>query len=368
MIHTRLLFSYLFHEVFKGVLLAASIIGSLVLVVDYVELSRRMDAQPTVTSLQVLHLTFLKLPVMIEQTLPFIVLFGVMWVMFKLNRRNELVALRAATMSAWQFALPSVLVALCLGIFGMLALNPLATNMSGQFERERVLLQQTGIDNDETAHKAMWFREAVDEGIVLIRADNVIAQTATLYKLTFFYYTLQTDGTPVMHHSINAERAVLQPGFWQLENATDLSRDAAPRHYDNLALPTKISPSALLGDSVRTASLSIYALPGMIDESKKAGFGTRRYQLQMHQLLSLPLTLAAMALIGSTFSFNLVRLGGTVRLALTAGSAGFALYFASDLLHALGATQVLPPLVAIWAAPVFVFVASLARITVLEDG
>lgn len=364
----HLLFRYLFREIVKGIVLAASIVGSLVFVVDYVELSRRMDAQPEVNSIQVLQLTFLKMPGMIEQTLPFIVLFGVMWVMFRLNRRSELVAMRAASMSAWQFAMPSVLIALILGILATTVLNPLAANMNAQFERERITLLEAEESKDEGSGKAIWFREATDNGIVVIRAGNVIAQTRTLYDLSFFYYTLRADGTPVFQHRINAKRGILQPGFWQLENADDVSKEKDPRHFNTLALTTKIAPSALLGDSVRASSLSIYALPDMIAESKKAGFGTRRYRLQLHQLLSLPLTLAAMALIGAAFSFKLVRLGGTLRLALTAGAAGFALYFASDILQTLGATQVLPPMVAIWAAPVFVFFAGLARITILEDG
>jgi lipopolysaccharide export system permease protein len=305
---------------------------------------------------------------MIEQTLPFIVLFGVMWVMFRLNRRSELVAMRAATMSAWQFALPAVLIAVLIGILGTAALNPLAARLDTQFERERITLLQDEEAKAKKTRKALWFREAVDDGIVVIRAGNVIAQTASLYDLTFFYYRLAEDGTPIVGHRIDAKSAVLSPGFWQIENAIERSQFDPPKHYDTLALSTKISPSALLGTSVRASSFSIYALPSMIAESKKAGFGTRRYRLQWHQLMSLPLTLAAMALIGAAFSFKLVRLGGTLRMALTAGAAGFALYFASDLLQTLGATQVLPPVIAIWAAPVFVFLAGLARFTILEDG
>jgi lipopolysaccharide export LptBFGC system permease protein LptF len=55
-------------------------------------------------------------------------------------------------------------------------------------------------------------------------------------------------------------------------------------------------------------------------------------------------------------------------MAVTGGAIGFGLYFAGDLLEALGATRVLPPFVAVWSAPTFVFFAGLARITIVEDG
>lgn len=364
----KLLSRYLFRQTVRGIVLAAIVISALLFVVDFVELSRRMGDQPDIAMSRILYFAMLKMPAMIEQTLPFMVLFGVMWALFLLNRRSELVAMRAATLSAWQFALPALLMALILGVAGTAALNPLASSLDAAYEKERTRLL-TSADSDKNAiQNTMWFREAVDGGIVVIRAGNVIARDALLYDLSFYYYTREADGTPQVRHRIDAAKATLKPGFWQLYNARDLSLEQAPKTYDTLALPTRIAPSALLQNSGDRVNFSIYALPEMIEQARKAGFDTRPYRIQMHQLLSLPLTLAAMALIGAAFSFNFVRLGGALRLALIAGSAGFALYFSSDLLESLGASKVLPPLVAVWAAPVFVFFAALARITMLEDG
>ncbi len=364
----RLLSRYLYRQTFLGIALAALVISALIFIVNLVELSRSLDAQPGFSAAQILHLALLRMPAMIEQTLPFMVLFGVMWAMFRLNRRSELVAMRAASLSAWQFALPSLMIAFALGILGTAALNPLAAALESQFEKEQARLMATAGADKEKMANPMWFREAADGDIVVIRAGNVIVEDALLYDLTFYYYTRKPDGTPVILHRIDAKKAVLKPGFWQLSNARDLSLDQPPKTYETLALPTRIAPSALMQDQRGAANISIYALPAMIENARKAGFDTRQYRMQLHQQLALPLTMAAMALIGAAFSFNFVRLGGALRLALIAGSAGFALYFSTDLLETMGANKVLPPLIAVWAAPVFVFFAGLARITILEDG
>ncbi len=362
-----LLSRYLLREIIKGILLAALIVGALVVLVDYVELSRRMDAEPNVTALQVLRLTLLKMPTMLEQTLPFMVLFGVMWVMFRLNRRSELVAMRVASMSAWQFAAPALLIAFSLGIIGTAALNPLATAMKTQFETERMAL----LEGESTAlggGQAKWFREAVDDGWVVIRAQSAIAQSATLYDVTFHYYNHTESGAPVITHRIDAKSAQLQTGSWQLDSARDIAFEGKITLYENLTIPTKIAPAALVENAGNATSLSVYALPGFIQQSREAGVAPERFLLQLYLLLCLPLILATMALIGAAFSFKLVRLGGTLRLVLLTGAAGFAFYFAIDFMQTLGTTKVLPPLVATLSIPVIVFLAGIARITILEDG
>ena len=364
----KLLPRYLYRQTALGIALAALVITALIFVVNLVELSRSLDAQPGIATSQILYLTVLRMPAMIAQTLPFMVLFGVMWALFRLNRRSELVAMRAASMSAWQFALPALLIAFALGVLGTTVLNPAAARLETRFEKEQARLLDAAKPDKEPTQNTMWFREASSAGIVVIRAGHVIPRTAQLYDLTFYYYTRKPDGTPVILHRLDAEKAVLKPGFWQVYNARDLFLAQPPKTYDTLALPTTIAPSALLQNARGPDNISIYALPETIKNARKAGFDTRPYRIQLHKLLALPLTMAAMALIGAAFSFNFVRLGGALRLALIAGSAGFALYFSTDLLETLGANKVLPPVLAVWAAPVFVFFAGLARITILEDG
>ena len=57
--------------------------------------------------MEALRLTLLKTPMLVEQTLPFVVLAGAMMAVIGLNRSSELVAMRAAGVSAWRFLAPS---------------------------------------------------------------------------------------------------------------------------------------------------------------------------------------------------------------------------------------------------------------------
>ena len=61
-------------------------------------------------------MSLLRVPSILEQTLPFAVLFGAMGAFLALSRRLELVVARASGVSAWQFLTPAILIAGVLGI------------------------------------------------------------------------------------------------------------------------------------------------------------------------------------------------------------------------------------------------------------
>jgi len=363
-----LLSRYLYGQILRGLLLAFSIIISLVVLVDYVELSRRLGSFDQVSGFTILRLTLLRMPSVVEQTLPFIVLFGVMWSLFRLNRRSELVAMRAAGFSAWKFAGPATILAILLGILSATVLNPGAAWLNTQFEAERVAISRSAGAAIRANADNIWLREAVPTGSLIIHAKDADPQSAELLQVTFFYYGENAAGEVVFQKRIDAKKAQLQPGFWHLSGAAENQLGALPIRHSNLQIETRLDRGSLLEYLAAAPSLSFWDLRRVIEHTKAAKLETRRYELQWYRLLALPLTLAAMAIIGAAFSFRLTRLGGALGMVITGGSIGFLLYFAGDLLAALGATKVLPPLIATWAAPAFVFFAGLARITIVEDG
>ncbi|MBN4047872.1 LPS export ABC transporter permease LptG [Oceanicaulis sp. AH-315-P02] len=363
-----LLNRYLYAQTIRGLALAFVIIASLVVLVDFVELSRRFGSYDQVTALTIAYMTALKMPSVIEQTLPFIVLFGIMWSMFRLNRRSELIAMRAAGYSAWSFAAPPTVIAVTLGIFAITVLNPGVAVLNSKFEEKRVQISRTAGATITSNENNIWLREAVPDGSLIIHAKSASARDAILLNVSFFYYQLDVNEKPVFLKRIDAKRAELIPGAWVLWDASEVKKNSLPERIDKLQVKTNYDVNSLLEHLSDDSAFSFWELPRIINNSKAAKLDSRRYEIQWNRMLALPLTLAAMALIGASFSFRLVRLGGVFGMAVIGASIGFFLYFTGDLLAALGSTKVLPPIIAAWAAPAFVFFTGLARITIVEDG
>ena len=90
-----------------GVSTALGVISAVIALIEFVELTRTLGGRTELTFLDLLILTLLKSPSVILLLLPFIFLFGSMGAFVTMNRRSELVAMRAAGVSAWRFIAPA---------------------------------------------------------------------------------------------------------------------------------------------------------------------------------------------------------------------------------------------------------------------
>src|SRR5947209_12603077 len=119
-------------SVFAGIFL-------LVVLVDYVEMTRHASRVPNASALLVAQISIYRVPQVTERIIPFAMLIGAMVCYLTLSRRLELVVARAAGISAWQFIAPALAVALLIGAAATMVYNPIATNLreySKQLEAE----------------------------------------------------------------------------------------------------------------------------------------------------------------------------------------------------------------------------------------
>jgi lipopolysaccharide export system permease protein len=70
---------------------------ALVILLDYVEMMRRLSDAPNVSALKVAQTSLFRVPQITERVLPFCTLIGAMSCYLSLSRRLELVISRAAT-------------------------------------------------------------------------------------------------------------------------------------------------------------------------------------------------------------------------------------------------------------------------------
>ena len=89
---------------------------TMIVLVDYVELTRRLNDVADASPLLVAKTSLFRVPQLTERMLPFCMLTAAMSCYLGLSRRMELVVSRAAGMSAWQFTMPAVIVALLIGV------------------------------------------------------------------------------------------------------------------------------------------------------------------------------------------------------------------------------------------------------------
>ncbi len=356
---------YLSFRALQGIAIAFVGVLFSILLIDVVEQMRSVGTRVDLSLLAAVHFTMLKTPMLIEQTLPFIVLAGSMMAAIGLNRSSELVALRASGVSAWRFLLPSAVLGVILGVIVITTINPLGAWCYQVFEAEKDQAL-----SDYTTHSqsnGIWIRQGDPHGQVVIHAAGVDRTGATLNDATFMFFETR-DNALRFTRRIHAVTAVLRPGFWQIYNLVEAAPGAPPQHAANLAIPTNLDPGELVNRFVEPATLSFWRLPGFIADAKAAGFAPTRYELKWQNLLAYPLMLAAMAALGAAFSLPLQRLGNLAQWAATGVGIGLGLFFYSQLAGAFAITQSVPAAAAAWSAPIAGAFIALALLAFTEDG
>jgi lipopolysaccharide export system permease protein len=342
------------------------VISTVIILVDFVEQSRAIGTRVDVSTLDLFGLTLLKTPSLIETTLPFVFLFGVLTSLFRLNRSSELIVMRASGMSAWRILSAPIMLALLGGVLGTIALNPLGSAGNAQFEHRRDELMDVRRSPDVA--QPVWLRETNLDGFTVIAALSLDEDTQRLMTPAFMYFSIDERRVPQLERRIDASAASLRDGFWELQDAVERTPNSAALPLGMVTIPTQINRQALFERSRSPNGVSVWDLPQLIASASEAGLATERYELRLQQLLALPLTLLAATLIAAAATLRLHRLGGAAAFALAGGVAGFLMFFLQEVLGSLGATGALPAATAAWAAPALTALIAMSYIASTEDG
>ena len=339
---------------------------SLIFLLDVVELLRRASSKPDVTFAITMQMAAFKLPHMGQLLFPFSVLFAGMTTFWRLSRSQELAVTRAAGISVWQFLLPVLLISLTLGLFKVMAFNPLSSATLSRFQSMEATYLKGQKSVLAISKAGLWLRQGTAEGHAVVHAQNLLQKgegVVLLDSITFLY-----QGQDTFIGRIDAERATLGEGFWLMENAWLNTPEAPPEFLDEYWLETDLTLVRIQDNFASPDTMSFWKLPEFIQTLEDAGFSAIRHRLQWHSLMASPLLMCAMVLLAATFTLRHSRRGATTVVIFSGVITGFILYFFSDVVFALGLSESIPVTLAAWTPSGVALMLGLAMLLHLEDG
>lgn len=349
--------------IFLGVLFLATLF-------DGLELARRA-ADVDVGFGTLLGLAALRAPSISMKAAPFVMLLAALWTYARLARSSELVVARAAGMSIWSVAAPTLATAALAGVLTTTIMNPIAASLLDRFERLQAQIFRDGDSLLAVSRDGLWLRQGNQATQSVIHAWSSNSDATELFDVTIQLF----EGDDDWVGRIDAKRAALMPGYWRLEEATirrlnDSDLDAAPgtRERDFYDMPTDLTADQIIDSFAAPETISFWRLPAFIAALEDQGFSARRHILHFHSALTAPLVFAAMAMLGGAFSMRHIRLGGLGMMALYAALTGFAVYFVFDIANALAGSGVLPAIPAAWAPPFAALLLAAGLLLHFEDG
>ena len=283
-----------------------------------------------------------RIPMLISRFLPFAVLLGTLIAFVGLNQHSEVVAMKAAGMSAHQILAP--LVVASIGIAAIL----FAFNEGVVVNSTRAVTAWSDNDYKPVPRASgvlgnVWVLNGED----LIRAGTVGGQPFTAHRVSIF-----DRGGGVLEREIQAAKATPRPGTndWLLEDVRIYdARMNVVRRVKSMAGMEGVTPNQLTLAKVDPTELSYWTLKKRIAELEAAGRPADEARAGLAHKISGPLSTLLMPLLAAVAAFGLARSGQVMMRAVTGMALGFAYFVVDNFSLAMGNAGTYPPVVAAWA-------------------
>lgn len=301
---------------------------------------------------EILRYASLRLPQLISRFLPYSVLLATLITLVTLNQNSEVVAMKAAGLSAHQVLAPLLLTA------------ALVAGLSFAFNERIVTRANATLKAWEAAEYGPI--PDVDASIGGVRSsvyltdDNNILAAATLsgagktIVLTGVTWYERAPGG-IIREQVRSPRATYVGPGWRLEDPVRF--DVAGAMTDQLpalVVGENLTPERIMLQSIDPDAQSFWELGQSIEAYEAAGRNTEEMRAKWWHRLSGPLSALLMPLLGSIAAFGLARSGQLFVRAIIGMALGFAYFVVDNAALAMGSFGGYPPFLAAWA-PFFLF-------------
>ena len=178
---------YLFTLASKYILINLIIITILVLFLNLLEISRILEKENTTLGFFLL-LSLLKLPTIISEIIPFVVILSIAFLFKNLITNNELISIRNMGFSILDIFKPIAIAIFLFGLFILLFINPLAANFENNFNN-LTSIKYPNMYSIKFINEGMWIKNISEDNnknyinISKINLDNMNAEEIKILNI-----------------------------------------------------------------------------------------------------------------------------------------------------------------------------------------
>ena len=362
----NILSSYFSKRLLSSLIFCTIISSSFIFLIDAIELSRRISKVNNSDIFLALKLSLLKLPGMIFEILPFIVLFASLGTFFILARRSELIIARASGISIWRLLLPGISLIMILGFFVITILQPLIATSTYKFKEleARFLRGQPSLVT--LSENGLWLKDMnlENNSYRIINSLGLEKEASNLERVIFFNHS--KNGKLISR--FDSESALLIDNSWILKNIWIYENEKKPEFKSKITVKTNLTPNQIQENFAPPETISIWNLPKFIRIAEQAGFTATKHKTKFYSILAFPFFLSSMLIIAAPFSIRFIRSEKTNSLILSGLICGLLLYTLSNVISAFGSSGSINPILSAWSPPLLAILLGVSALIFVEEG
>ena len=324
---------YLFTLASKYILINLIIITILVLFLNLLEISRILEKENTTLGFFLL-LSLLKLPTIISEIIPFVVILSIAFLFKNLITNNELISIRNMGFSILDIFKPIAIAIFLFGLFILLFINPLAANFENNFNN-LTSKKYANMYSIKFINEGMWVKNISEDNninyinISKINLDNMNAEEIKILNINNKFNKI-----------IIAEKGEIIDKIFKLQNVSilNINNDKFEKvEFYNLIL--NFDKSNIIDSILNFKFIPFYKYKKHVNNLKKFNLHSSEVSLYYLSEILKPIFLVIIGFTVMGFSGKFKRNENFFKVLFISILIGFLIFLLKEIVTALTTTM-----------------------------
>lgn len=299
-----------------------------------------------VSFLTPLILTSIFIPSMITKLLPFIIFISSMLFMLKIRNNKDLLTLKVYGYSNIKIFFILALTSFIFGWMVLFVATPITSSMVKYYEKTKSQYARD-IDHLVTFNKnGLWIKENIEDGNRIITASK--PKGFELVDVTIFHLNKNYN----LVEKITSKKVSIKSNNWVLKEVTvSYEKDGVfeNKKFDDYNITSIYDHEKITSLFKNFDTMSFLDLVIDYNELLNTGYNKRFLNQSLHLLLSLPFFLFLMTALAAILTLNTLKKSDNFKFIVLGIIICVLIYYFKDLSLALGQTDRVPLILAIWS-------------------
>jgi lipopolysaccharide export system permease protein len=297
--------------------------------------------------------TILKIPNVLINLFPFIVLFGGIVFYLKIYNHNEVISLRVMGYSNIQIILIPALTSFVIGYIIVFLIVPFSSSMLRYYEDLRseynetknlVFVNETGI----------WILDKNEKEKNIIRIEKISKDFSAVSQITIYNY----DSSNNFIKRIDATEGLIKDKNWQLNKVHIISsnkKNNKENYLNNYNYISNVNISELKNVYKNTDTTSLLDINKEMSLLEDKGYSTIDLRIRYQKLISFPIYLLAMSILSGLMIINLGKTSNYLKYGSYGVIISIIIYFLNDLSITVAKSGIISVDFSVWI-PIFLII------------
>jgi len=344
---------YIIKEYIKSLFVVIAVMLSIILLINLLDEFNFFKSKKDLKFIFFLIFTILKIPNVLINLFPFIVLFGGIVFYLKIYNHNEVISLRTMGYSNIQIILIPALTSFVVGYLIIFLIVPFSSSMLKYYEELRseyndtknlVFVNETGI----------WILDKNEKEKNIIRIEKISKDFSTINQVTIYNYDISNN----FIKRIDANDGIINEKNWQLNKVYIIStnkKNNKENYLNSYNYTSNININELKNVYKNTETTSLLDINKEMLILEDKGYSTVDLRIRYQKLISFPIYLLAMSILSGLMIINLGKTSNYLKYGSYGVIISIIIYFLNDLSITVAKSGIISVDFSVWI-PIFLII------------